>query len=61
MQVGQNFWLSVWTDATTAKTAENERLDNRIYMTVYFLLGAIPIAVQVDCQTQTLQPTTLNP
>ena len=48
LQVGQNFWLSIWTDTTTAKTEENQRLDNRPYIAAYFLLGALPIALQVD-------------
>ena len=47
LQVGQNFFLSVWTDATTAKTAAHEILDNRGYIAAYFLLGAFPIAIQV--------------
>lgn len=51
MQVGQNFWLSIWTDATTAKTAAHEVLDNRLYIATYFLLGALPIALQVSKRT----------
>ena len=47
LQVGQNFFLSVWTDDTTAKTAAHQILDNRGYIAAYFLLGAFPIAVQV--------------
>ena len=47
LQVGQNFWLSVWTDTTTAKTEAHQRLDNRPYIATYFLLGALPIALQV--------------
>lgn len=48
LQVGQNFFLSIWTDATTAKTLAHEDLDNRIYIAAYFLLGAFPIAIQVS-------------
>ena len=48
LQVGQNFFLSVWTDDTTAKTAEHKNLDNRGYIAAYFLLGAFPIAIQVS-------------
>ena len=48
LQVGQNFFLSIWTDATTAKTLAHEDLDNRIYIAAYFLLGAFPVAIQVS-------------
>jgi len=36
MQVGQNFWLSVWADATGRTGSET---DNRYYMSIYFALG----------------------
>ena len=47
LQVGQNFWLSVWTDATAAKAADHEKLNNALYLGLYFALGAVPMLVQV--------------
>jgi len=46
-QVGQNFFLSVWTDETTKKTAAHEIPDNRLYIAGYFVLGAVPIILPV--------------
>lgn len=53
LSVGQNFWLSIWTDATAAKTAQNERLNNAYYLGIYFALGILPVLVQVMPWTMT--------
>ena len=48
LQVGQNFWLSVWTDATTAaETRGQGPLQNSFYLSVYFALGSASIVLQV--------------
>ena len=47
MTVGQNFWLSIWTDATAASAEDHEQLNNAMYLGIYFALGIVPVFVQV--------------
>lgn len=47
-QVAQNWWLSVWTDATVAAESRSTRLDARPYVAVYFVLGGIAVILQAS-------------
>ena len=39
MQIGQNVWLSVWSNATVAAEAAGTHAPSGMYLAVYFLLG----------------------
>ena len=47
LAVGQNFWLSIWTDSTVAAEVHHSRLDNRSYIAWYLVLGSVSIMLQV--------------
>ena len=46
MQIGQNWWLSVWSDATAAAEAAGGAAPGRLYLTVYFVLGVASLGAQ---------------
>ena len=54
LAVGQNFWLSIWTDSTVAAKVHHSRLDNRSYIAWYLVLGSVSIMLQV--RTPLLHP-----
>ena len=38
-QISQNWWLSVWSDATVAAEAAGTSVSTHLYLAVYFILG----------------------
>lgn len=46
LQAGQNWWLSIWTEATTA-SPDIDDSETRYYMWVYFAIGLISLIFQV--------------
>ena len=47
VQVFQNWWLSVWSNATAAAEAEGSHVATRMYMAVYFTFGMTSLVLQV--------------
>ena len=45
-QVGQNWWLSIWSNTTTRLEQEGQHLNSSKYMAVYFSLGLVSLGVQ---------------
>ncbi|KAH7620070.1 putative ABC transporter C family member 10 [Nannochloris sp. 'desiccata'] len=48
LQAGQNWWLSVWTEATATAQATSQAADTTYYMKVYFIIGIISLVFQVS-------------
>jgi len=48
LQAGQNWWLSVWTEATTTAQATSQAADTTYYMKVYFIIGIISLVFQIS-------------
>ena len=46
LQIGQNWWLSVWSAATEAADAEHAHVATHYYLGVYFALGSVSLAFQ---------------
>lgn len=46
VQVGQNWWLSIWSNTTTRLEQEGEHIHSGKYMTIYFTLGLVSLFVQ---------------
>ena len=46
LQVGQNWWLSIWSNTTTRLEQQGQHLDSRKYMAIYFSLGLLSLVVQ---------------
>ena len=46
MQVGQNWWLSIWSNTTTIQQKEHRPLQNGKYITVYVALGLASLGLQ---------------
>lgn len=44
--MGQNWWLSVWSNTTTRLEKEGLHLNSGKYMTIYFTLGLVSLGVQ---------------
>ena len=47
VQVFQNWWLSVWSNATAAAEAEGSHVATKMYMAVYFTFGMTSLVLQV--------------
>jgi hypothetical protein len=45
-QIGQNWWLSVWSAATAAAEAAGESAPSHFYLSVYFVLGVASLGSQ---------------
>ena len=45
-QIGQNWWLSVWSDATLTAEAAGGAAPGQLYLAVYFVLGVASLAAQ---------------
>ena len=50
LQVFQNWWLSVWSNATAAAEAEGSHVATKMYMAVYFTFGMTSLVLQVGMQ-----------
>jgi ATP-binding cassette subfamily C (CFTR/MRP) protein 1 len=48
LQAGQNYWLSIWTEATTTAEVTSHAADTAYYMKVYFIIGLISLVFQVS-------------
>ncbi len=46
LQVGQNWWLSIWSNETTRLEKEGLHIHSGKYMTLYFTLGLVSLFVQ---------------
>ena len=46
LQVGQNWWLSVWAAATDVAIAEHVHVATHYYLAIYFSLGIVSLAFQ---------------
>ncbi|KAL3155586.1 hypothetical protein ABBQ38_010843 [Trebouxia sp. C0009 RCD-2024] len=46
LQVGQNWWLSVWSNETTRLEKQGLHLNSGSYMALYFALGLVSLGVQ---------------
>jgi hypothetical protein len=47
MQVGQNTWLAVWSNATSRAEAEGKNINVMHYMAIYFSLGMLSLILQI--------------
>ena len=47
VQVFQNWWLSVWSNATAAAEADGSHVATKMYMAVYFTFGMTSLVLQV--------------
>jgi hypothetical protein len=50
VQVLQNWWLSVWSNATSAADKSGIRLNTGHYLAIYFSFGLVSLGLQV-CST----------
>jgi len=48
LQAGQNWWLSIWTEATTTAQATSQAAETTYYMKIYFSIGLISLVFQVS-------------
>ena len=46
LQVGQNWWLSIWSNTTSELQKEHKPLQNGKYMAIYFALGIASLGLQ---------------
>lgn len=45
-QVGQNWWLSIWSNETSRLEQQGQHIHSSKYMSVYFSLGLLSLFVQ---------------
>ncbi|GAX75363.1 hypothetical protein CEUSTIGMA_g2807.t1 [Chlamydomonas eustigma] len=47
LQIGQNFVLSIWSDAVSAAQVDDGSASVKLYLTLYFILGLLSISCQL--------------
>ena len=45
-QVGQNWWLSIWSNTTTRLEQEGQQVRSNKFIAIYFSLGLLSLVVQ---------------